>query len=75
MFCLEVIRSMNARQAPVSSADTRESSAVRSRGGVVVHSAALRSTAFVTSPGFWRKWQAATPAQRHKMADRACLNA
>lgn len=75
MWSLDVLKTINARPAPRASAETRESSAVRSRGGVVVHSAALRSTAFVSAPGFWRKWQAATPAQRHKMADRACLNA
>lgn len=75
MYCLEVIKSINARPAVRAGGDVRESSAVRSRGGVVVHSAALRSTAFVSDPTFWRKWQAATPAQRHKMADRACLRA
>jgi hypothetical protein len=75
MYCLEVIHKLSARHAPRSSADTRESSAVRSRGGVVVHSARLRSTAFVSAPGFWRKWEAADSATRHKMADRACLKA
>jgi hypothetical protein len=77
MWCLETLVAINNRPATRASAETRESSAVRSRGGVVVHSAALRSTAFVPAERaarFWRKWQAASPATRHKMADRACLN-
>lgn len=68
---------MNATRPARSSADTRESSAVRSRGGVVVHSAALRSTAFVPAEraaAWWRKWQRADTRTRHRMADRACLN-
>jgi hypothetical protein len=78
MYCLEVLHTLNARPATRASAETRESSAVRSRGGVVVHSARLRSTAFVPASRadtFWRKWQAADSATRHKMADRACLKA
>lgn len=71
MFCLSVIKAMNDRACVRPSVDCRSSSAVRSRGGVVVHSAALRSTAFLM-PGaratrFWKRWQTASDATRHRM--------
>lgn len=78
MHSLATIHKLNASPPTRASVETRESSAVRTRGGVVVHSARLRSTAFVL-PEFarkwWTRWEAASTAKRHRMADAAVLEA
>lgn len=79
MFCLEVIRAMNAVPPAPPAVELRESSAVRSRGGIVVHSASLRSTCFIPAGRYakrwWTRWQAADTAKRHRMADKSVYNA
>ena len=47
MYCLEVIHSINNRKSVKSAVAERDCSFVRSRGGIVLHSARARDTVFI----------------------------
>jgi len=70
MYCLSVIKSMNARAARRKAAEnafTRHSSYAVSRSGIVLHSAVWRSTVFISGPTaatFLRRVKAARSAAK-----------
>lgn len=67
MHCLEVIRSINNRASVPNAVQSRDCSFCQSRTGVVLHSAKLRSTAFLAGPHAVRFLRSASRASRAKL--------